>query len=280
LGDHPALCASKLKETRYFLDPDYPLISDVNFSNGFESYEKLFSECTDRNYRLEATPDYLYSTGCAERISKALPGCKLIFSLRDPINRLISWYKYSLQKGLLHNTVSFENYVAGQINLKTSDRTTPQHLRALEQGNYSKYLDSFYTYFKEEDIFIVQYNMLALNPRHVLEAVSSFIGIDPSFYEEYHFNIFNKSVKVRNPLIDSIYRRTKRVSKLINRQLPGGIFKAVKLTGRKIDRVYKSFNSDEWKIMKSDSQLYKKLQEYYAADQDILLKKFSGKISW
>src|SRR3712207_1668459 len=78
LADHPQICASSLKESRFFLDADYPVSSKCRFEDGLDKYDELFQHCRDdRLLRLEATPDYLYSAATPQKIKFSLPKAKL-----------------------------------------------------------------------------------------------------------------------------------------------------------------------------------------------------------
>ena len=89
--------------------------------------------------RVEATPDYLHSVGCAERIARGLDGARVVFSLRDPLTRLWSWYRYARQTARLEDGASFEDFLARQLPAGTAG--AEQALRALEQGCYAGYLE-------------------------------------------------------------------------------------------------------------------------------------------
>ena len=73
LGTHPAICASSVKETRFFLDGDYPLPSKYRAEAGLERYGEFFRSCHADQWRLDATPDYLYSPGTPGRLRESLP---------------------------------------------------------------------------------------------------------------------------------------------------------------------------------------------------------------
>lgn len=57
LADHPEICASNVKETRFFLDADYPLPAKYRFEDGLDKYELYFVHCSASHIRMEATPD-------------------------------------------------------------------------------------------------------------------------------------------------------------------------------------------------------------------------------
>src|SRR5947199_9809161 len=73
LAGHPEVCPAE-KETRFFLDADYPLPSKRRYQeNNSETYWSLFQSGPQENWRFEATPDYLYSANSAGAIHKTLP---------------------------------------------------------------------------------------------------------------------------------------------------------------------------------------------------------------
>jgi len=197
LADHPEVCASSLKETRFFLDADYPLPYATRFDGtNIQEYADFFKHCRagNRLLRLDATPDYLYSK-TALRIAELLPQAKIVFILRDPVERMVSWYKYALQRGLLSTDTSFEDYVMAQVgHLPTND--TPIHLRALEQCRYEKYLPAFRQAFGER-CMVIDFKDLKADARNVMTKISAFAGLDDSFFDTYTFRAENVSQAVR-----------------------------------------------------------------------------------
>ena len=160
LADHPSVCVSTLKETRFFIDEDYPVSPlGAKWADGIDKYEEFFNNCPNIGcLRVEATPDYLYSSGTPKKIKKSLPNAKLLFILREPVSRLISWYKFAKQKAHISEQMSFDEYVekqlkggqfekAKQAKLESSQNNfIPQYyfLSALEQGCYSTYLQQYF----------------------------------------------------------------------------------------------------------------------------------------
>lgn len=198
LAEHPNVCASSLKETRFFLDTDYPLPSARRFNGAnLIDYENMFKHCEeDKNLlRVEATPDYLYSK-TALRVAELLPNAKIVFILRDPVERMVSWYKYARQRGMIEKNLSFEDYIMVQVE-EPLTRDTPIHFRALEQCRYEKYLPAFREAFGER-CMIIDFNNMKADPYSVMVKVCSFAGLDKYFYDSYIFQPENVSHSVRN----------------------------------------------------------------------------------
>jgi hypothetical protein len=208
LGAHPQVCISNIKETRFFLDKDYPVTGKFSLADGLESYDQFFSQCADSNLiRVDATPDYLYSPRTAENIRASLPNCKIVFALREPVARLISWYRFAKQNNTLAETISPDEYVASQLNAAAPG--AEQHLRALEQGRYARYLKAYTDQFGAENIFITFLEALADDPRAVMRGLCAFAQIDPRLYDRYEFHVFNRTETIRSPALHQLYRRTR-----------------------------------------------------------------------
>ncbi len=270
LKDHPEVCPASIKETRFFLDKNYPIkfLTDYHISNGIEEYENFFKHCKDRNkIRVEATPDYLHSEGTAELIYKNLPHSKIVFILRDPIERLISWYRFAQQNNFLDKTVSFEDYIEMQLKTNKKDK---QYLMALEQGKYSKYLQSYFELFGKEKIFIMKFENLSNNPKKTMQDLSKFINIDSSFYDNYDFIVHNKTLNLKYPKLHEAYRNLRINIKKYTHSKPF-IHKKLSKLKKNFDKVYIKLNSKE--TSKNEffikEETLKFLKSYYSREEDI-----------
>lgn len=205
LADHPGVSPARIKETRFFLGHDYPLESRYRYSDGPEKYETYFGP-PDERVRVEATPDYLYSTGCAERIERALPGARLVFALRDPLTRLSSWFRFGRQTGEIRARETFESFVERQV--PAPGPGTRQALLALEQGRYAGYLETYLRVFGRERVHVLFTEDLARDPLECSQGLARFAGIDPEFYGGYTFEVVNPSRDVRSPALHRAYMKT------------------------------------------------------------------------
>ena len=197
LTDHPQVCGSSLKETRFFLDVDYPLPSIRRFDGtNLKEYDILFKHCQDDGQllRVEATPDYLYAK-TALHVAELMPNAKIVFILRDPVERMVSWYKYARQRGLIRKSMTFEDYIMEQVRRKAR-LDTPIHLRALDQCRYEKYLPAFREAFGER-CMVVDFKEIKVDPRGVMTKICAFAGLDEYYYNTYTFRAENVSHSVR-----------------------------------------------------------------------------------
>jgi hypothetical protein len=202
LADHPQICAASWKESRFFLDSDYPVRRHLDYSAGLETYQRIFRFCDAGQIRLEATPDYLYSAGTPQRIHAALRNVQLIFILREPVSRLVSWYRFARQRNLIPTAMNLEDYVQLQL-----DGTAPptQPFLALEQGRYFPYLQRYCSTFDKEQILLLFFEQLSANPLSAIQSICKFTDCDAGFYTDYSFVRRNQSIEIRNPYLYSSY---------------------------------------------------------------------------
>lgn len=214
LGDHPEICPSSLKETCFFLDADYPRTAQYRLEDdGLEKYGVYFEHCQGRCLRLEATPVYLYSSRTPQKIKRSLQDVKIVFILREPIERLISFYRFEKQGNVLPSSLSFDEYVhlLFQKESKCDQKAVrPPYMRALEEGRYSTYLESYFDVFERDRLCVLQSEKLKQDPATLLEDVCVFAGIDPSFYRDYDFQVFHRTPEVKSTTIHGAYLRFRK----------------------------------------------------------------------
>src|SRR5687768_751449 len=100
LAEHPDVCMSEVKETNFF-------VAELNYARGLPWYESLFprraAACG------EASPVYAATwrfAGIPERMHAVLPRARLIYIVRDPVERMVSQYKHTFARGEEHRTLS------------------------------------------------------------------------------------------------------------------------------------------------------------------------------
>jgi sulfotransferase family protein len=180
LAAHPRVSPARLKEPRFFLDPEYPLETAFPFARGLAAYESLFPPRAGAHVRLEATPDYLHSPGSAARIAATLPGARVAFALRDPIARLVSWYRFARAGGRLPRGLGFAEFVSAQQVTQAAGARREQPLLALAQGRYVEDLERYRAALGAERVHVLFQEELVSDPAPVLRALAEFAELDPA----------------------------------------------------------------------------------------------------
>ena len=207
LADHPETVPSKVNEARFFLDPGYPLPSGRRYDGtNLEEYAACFPRGQENRVHVESSPDYLYSRS-ALRIANLLPHARIVFILRDPVERAVSWYRFAAQLGHLPRDMTFEDYIRAQVGVEVT-QVTPAHMRLLEQNRIEKYLPPFREAFGDRCLEL-DFADLKRDPSAVMQRIASFGGIDPAFYEGRKLEAQNVTSDVHAARTARIYYRVR-----------------------------------------------------------------------
>ena len=276
LTDHPTICGATYKETRFFLDCDYPLPSKYRYKGDVEEYNLLFPACDEKQVRLDSTPDYLYCPHALERIAKYLPHAKLAFSLREPISRLVSWYRFAKQIGKLSQDLSFDAYVKMLFdvteeklqmdNVAIDEKSIhEQHIQALTQGCYAIYLKEYFKEFGANRLHILFYEDLAAAPSKSLTDLCHFAGIDAKFYEDYAFKVTNRTETMKNSEFHKKYRNFRFRLRRWTHNKPI-IHNPLRLLRRTIEPIYLRLNTRPTENVNMSEGTRNQLINYYKSD--------------
>lgn len=207
LAAHPDFAPSKIKETRFFLDTHYPLPSGSRYDGtNLPEYLKFFPPAGDNRILLESSPDYMY---CRTPIQLAhvMPNSRIVFIVRDPVERVISWYKFGAQLGYFDKTLSFADFVEAQAGQPVSE-TTPIYMRALDQNRINKYLPAFRDAFGERCL-VLDFITIKNDPRAAARRICDFAGVDPAFFDTFTFEAKNVSTGIHASRKARLYYRTR-----------------------------------------------------------------------
>ncbi len=280
LADHPAICAATYKETRFFLSSDYPLPSKYRYKGDIEEYNVLFSDADETQLRMESTPDYLYCEEARERIATSLPYAKLAFSLREPISRLISWYRFAKQIGKLPQTLNFNAYVESLFaTTNNGNKTEEQHLQTLQQGCYTIYLEHYFNRFGPERIHILFYEELAAQPADTMAKLCDFADIDPGFYTGYGFEVTNRTQQMRNSELHRKYRDFRFRLRQWTHDKPV-IHTPLRTIRRAIEPLYLRLNTQTGEKIQMSEETRYRLMDYYKPDVQALGELIGKPIPW
>jgi hypothetical protein len=177
--NHLILCTRKGAD---FFDPRvYP-----KAAAWYHSHFPLPHEVGPDRITYEATPEYLYYPGAAERIFKYDREMKLIAILRDPVERAFSsWNMYcSFGEGCYRPLIyaprreirEFDEAVRDELNETQSGKTTlgPDYVR---RGVYHEQLLRYFKFFEREQVLILDSRALKNNTSGVVEQVVHFLGL-------------------------------------------------------------------------------------------------------
>ena len=262
LGSHPDVCASSVKETRFFLDDDYPLPRHAGLNDGAGKYLDFFAGGNRDSLFVEATPDYLYNE-TPLTIPSHLPNAQFLFVLRDPVDRFVSSYRFAQQQGLVSGEMNVASFYERQVQ-DTPAGGTPVQWRALEQGRYAHYLGRWYERVDAASIKIASFDSLQSDPAALLRDVCAFAGLDAGFYDEFGFEQHNPTKGVRYSGMRRGYEHVRR--RVSFATLRHGRLRAVLQSGNRALKRLLAVNEKRPSAVEMPEALASELREYYAQD--------------
>jgi len=162
LNCHPQVSMCRQKELDFFIE-------GRNWGKGPGWYESHFTRPAE--VRGESSPNYTNhptNAGVAERMHSVVPEARLIYILRDPVERIVSHYVHKYADG-------------------GEDRSLPRALADLEGNSYverSLYhmqLCQFLEFYPLSRILVLTTEELRGRRAETLRRVFEFLGVDPSF---------------------------------------------------------------------------------------------------
>ena len=179
LSQHPEICFAPQKEVHFF---DSPQFQDSASSQVWHDiYFKAFFNYQNQPLIGEATPIYMYWPKIAQRIHRYNPSMKLIFLLRDPIQRAISHYCMELQRSN-ENLSLAHAFLAEPFRLwkHRNNHQENSSLRLhsyLHRGFYRKQIDRFRKLFPSSQILILKNEDLLQHHELTLKKIYHFLNI-------------------------------------------------------------------------------------------------------
>jgi hypothetical protein len=156
---HPEIRMSRPKELKFFVE-------EVNWSRGVEWYAGHFDPSAP--VRGESSPHYTSYPlwqGVPQRMHSLVPEAKLIFTVRDPLERMVSHYLHLRAFGNEHREIS-------------EALRDPSYLR---RSRYWMQLQRFLEYYPGESILIASAEELADQRVATMREVFGFLGVDEGF---------------------------------------------------------------------------------------------------
>jgi hypothetical protein len=176
LNEHPqANMRGNKHEDDYFGGQVYKQKGHDWYVSLFKNDDTKLKGCVSVDYiEDETSPTFLYENN---------PNVKLIISLRNPVNRLISAYQWYIRKSFIPNLPIEEGL---QLMLKhyrgeIKNEHTAQYLNLIDRGRYSVRLERFFKVFPKAQIHIVHYDDIKKDGQQVLKGLFAFLGIDANF---------------------------------------------------------------------------------------------------
>ena len=170
LNQHPDLCLPLKKETHFFSNSEL-------FRKGLDHYFDNYFEKAEHQLYGEIDPEYSYENSAAERIYNSFGQIKILFILRNPIDRAYSQYLMTKRRGL--EELSFMDALREEKE-RLSDGESRFHHSYLSRGYYSGQLANYEKYFEAHNIKVILFEEFIKNTEKHVQQISNFIAL-PKF---------------------------------------------------------------------------------------------------
>jgi hypothetical protein len=208
LAAHPQVWMSRIKEPHFLTRdannpaPGVRIIgaprADTH-SRGLAWYESLFAEGADRQARGEASTHYLGALDGPELMQRFVPGLKVIFVLRQPVDRAYSHYWHNIKRG--HDLPPFAALL--------DDHPALRYLTYMSR--YRSHLERYRQALGDDRLHLVLFDDLRADPAGAYRQICRFIGVDdgfqPDFSRSYNPHAEPVNRGLQRLLAASTYRR-------------------------------------------------------------------------
>ncbi len=250
LAEHPDVCPSFIKQANFFLDEGYniPLDPIHKFSEekkNYADYDKFYRAYKGQTYKLEGSPDYLYSPGTPGKVAKYVKATghqvQFVFLLRAPKFRFKSFFQFAKQLELIPKEMELSEYM--EINKRTPHNIKEPFYCILDTGHYHKFLQPYFELFGKENVHVYFFEDLKHDVKAFMKNVAQDLGLDAGFYESHNFVRHNQTRKVKNESLNNLYGNL-RVW-LLKQSGKSGFFLPLVRFGKKyITPMYQKMNTD------------------------------------
>lgn len=159
LSEHPRVFMARPKELHYF-------VAERNLPLGEAWYRAHFEAGAGAAQRGEASVTYTQFprfSGVPGRIAALVPDARLVYLVRDPVERMRSHY---------------EHQVAAFVEHRPIEVALLDQPKYLDTSRYAFQLDQYAAHFPRERILVVTTEALAADPGRVLREIYAFLGVE------------------------------------------------------------------------------------------------------
>ncbi len=204
LMEHEDVYIPVFRELHFFDD-------ETSFSKGVEWYTDCFAARGNQKVTGECTPLYMFSEGAAQRISGLFPDMRLIFILRNPVDRAYSNYWHQVRGG--REALTFAEGLEREEERISKGALARRTYAYLNKGFYYRQLRRFADCFPMDKVLVLKFEDLKRSPQKTLNAVYGFLGVAPREAQMRTREIKNRTRVPRSRHVQHVARKLFRTSR-------------------------------------------------------------------
>lgn len=257
---HPSIASSARKEFNYF---NIDHTASYPYAVRDEVQYKSFFEKSTADYKIDASPWYLFSEVAASNIKLCVPQAKIIIMLRRPWDMLYSLHSQRLFSGN-EDISSFSAALDAETARARGERIpricqVPEGLQYRKVGLYAQQVERYIEAFGRDNVHIIKYDDFSADPRSEFLRVTRFLSIQEVLPLEFS-RVNPNTVSRISSLAGIINDHHHPVRTAFRRLLPSSAVR--KIVGRNL----KKFNTKDTPRAPLDEVIRLQLREYFQSD--------------
>lgn len=266
LSQHPEICAPlSLKDLDFFSNDQFYVEKGMDYLS--DCYQEVYDQ---ESVIFQGSVHYIYFEHALERIAQLQPDAKFVLILRNPIERAISAYEYALKFDF--DTLPIEEaFAAEESRIAEGDHKTLSECTYKTHGLYYKQIQTFLKYFKPEQLAVLLFDDVSIDPAGQARKLFQFLEVDPDFEPE--FRQLNNTGELQSKKLQQLAFGENKIRNFIVRKVMP-IFlsedQKAKLRWKVIHMNTKTKRSNYLENL--DPKLHEQLREYYRDDLSELSK--------
>lgn len=202
-ADHPQIemALPVRPEPKYF-------INQWDAAATAESYfARYFGNKAGASVYGEKSTSYIEIESVAQRIATLMPDAQIVFVLRNPVERAISNYLFSVKHGVEHALIADAMYhEATRRNNYDARKISVSPFAYLQRGRYIDYIRMYERYIDPTHIHIMIYEHMTQDIR-VIQQLYAFLGVDATYTPLMHDEVINANDSESVPVVDEALMR-------------------------------------------------------------------------
>jgi hypothetical protein len=141
-----------------------PQFFSIFYDKGIDWYAHHFRSASGQRPIAEISPPYFFHPLAPERIKAHIPNCKIVATMRNPVDRIYSVYKLMRHYGWVRRG-TLDEVLASRPDLGGGNR-------------YASHLKTWFSTFGRENVLVTMYDELRDQPQSYLNRVCDFINVE------------------------------------------------------------------------------------------------------
>jgi hypothetical protein len=208
---HPEIFMSAVKEPNFFsygyggvpfAGPGRDRFYSTSIKD-LKTYRQLFKHAGAARVIGEASINYLLHPEACAGIHALTPEARLVFILRQPVDRAWS----SFQRSRFTGVETEEHFIDAWRD--DARRRAAGHWSCIHRYKslYAQHLHCWFDTFPRQQIKVILFDDLKNDPNAVMHDLYTFLGVDPGFKPDTSV-IHNQTGEISNPLLRNIWLRS------------------------------------------------------------------------